>query len=194
MTAAEAVAEFVGAESREGWEVIIPRRIATNEIHRVRSLPQVVGWRYDPGAKGKPPYCTCKYCTRGNYGAARLRARLDAPDGSLGSGGPAPRAADPGREAHGARCSRARRGSSHAIQAIPRRPLGIGGRGARRPVAVACQACLDSWTCRSSADRGNRNRESRQECPSQDGISRKRMLAEYESGRRHHHHLRPEDL
>jgi len=60
MTTAEAVAEFLGAESREGWEVIIPRRIAANEIHRVRSLPQVVGWRYDPGARGKSPYCTCK--------------------------------------------------------------------------------------------------------------------------------------
>jgi hypothetical protein len=81
MTAAEAVAEFMGAENREGWEVIIPRRIAAKEIHRVRSLPQVVGWRYSPGAKGKPPYCTCKYCTGGTYGAARLRARLGSPDG-----------------------------------------------------------------------------------------------------------------
>ena len=81
MTAAEAVAEFMRAESREGWEVIIPRRIAAKEIHRVRALPQVIGWRYYPGAKGKPPYCTCKYCTRGKYGAARLRARLGRPDG-----------------------------------------------------------------------------------------------------------------
>ena len=80
MTAAEAAAEFMAAESREGWEVIIPRRIAAGEIHRVRSLPQVVGWRYYPGAKGKPPYCTCKYCTRGDYGARRMRERLGAPD------------------------------------------------------------------------------------------------------------------
>jgi hypothetical protein len=80
MTASEAVAEFSVAEGREGWEVIIPRRILAKEIHRVRSLPQVVGWRYSPTAKGKPPYCTCKYCTRGDYGAARLRARLGSPD------------------------------------------------------------------------------------------------------------------
>jgi hypothetical protein len=79
MTAAEAAAEFMAAESREGWEVIIPRRVSTKEIHRVRSLPQVVGWRYYPGAKGKPPFCTCEYCTRGQYGAARLRARLGSP-------------------------------------------------------------------------------------------------------------------
>lgn len=80
MTAAEALAEFMGTESKEGWEVIIPRRIAASEIHRVRSLPQVIGWRYSPRAKGKPPFCTCKYCTRGEYGSAKLRARLGSPD------------------------------------------------------------------------------------------------------------------
>jgi hypothetical protein len=80
MTAASAAAEFSATESREGWEVIIPRRIEPEEIHRVRTLPQVIGWRYYPGAKGNPPRCSCKFCTRGEYGAARLRARL-APDG-----------------------------------------------------------------------------------------------------------------
>lgn len=76
MTAAEAVAEFMGAENREGWEVIIPRRIGAKEIHRVKQLPQVLGWRFFPGAKGKPPFCPCEYCTRGAYGARRLRARF----------------------------------------------------------------------------------------------------------------------
>lgn len=80
MTAAIATATFSGSENREGWEVIIPRRIAAKEIHRIRALPQVVGWRFFPAAKGKPPRCTCKSCTRGEYGAARLRARLGAPD------------------------------------------------------------------------------------------------------------------
>lgn len=80
MTAAVAAATFSASENREGWEVIIPRRIAAKEIHRIRSLPQVVGWRYFPAAKGKPPFCTCQYCTRGEYGAARLRARLGSPD------------------------------------------------------------------------------------------------------------------
>jgi hypothetical protein len=80
MTAAQAVAEFHAAEDRQGWEVIIPRRVHPKEIHRVRSLPQVVGWRFSPGAKGKPPFCTCKYCTRGEHGARRMRERLGAPD------------------------------------------------------------------------------------------------------------------
>jgi hypothetical protein len=80
MTAAEAVAAFSAAEDARGWEVVIPRRIEAAEVHRVRVLPQVVGWRYSPGAKGKPPFCTCKFCTRGEYGARRLRERLGASD------------------------------------------------------------------------------------------------------------------
>lgn len=76
MTAAEAVAAFMAAENREGWEVIIPRRVEAKEIHRVRPVPQVLGWRYYPEAKGRPPFCACAYCTRGEYGARRLRARL----------------------------------------------------------------------------------------------------------------------
>src|SRR5262245_10372994 len=61
MSAAEAVAEFMSAEDRQGWEVVIPRRIEAKEIHRARSLPQVLGWRFYPGAKGKRPFCTCKF-------------------------------------------------------------------------------------------------------------------------------------
>jgi hypothetical protein len=78
MMAAEAVAEFMSAENREGWEVVIPRRIEAGEIHRTKSLPQVLGWRYFPEAKGKPPFCPCEYCTRGEFGARKLRARFGA--------------------------------------------------------------------------------------------------------------------
>jgi hypothetical protein len=80
LSAAEAVAQFPAAGDPLGWEVVIPRRIEASEIHRTRRLPQVVGWRFHPKAKGKPPYCTCKFCTRGDYGAATLRKRLGSPD------------------------------------------------------------------------------------------------------------------
>jgi hypothetical protein len=80
MSAAEAVGEFAAAEDAQGWEVVIPRRIEASELHRVRRLPQVIGWRFSPKAKGKPPFCTCKFCVRGDYGAGRLRKRLGAPD------------------------------------------------------------------------------------------------------------------
>lgn len=96
MTAAEAVALLLAAERRdptvererdrnsravqrgrrlpsspEGYEVVIPRRIEPSEIVRVKSLPQVVGWRYRPRANGRPP-CACLCCERGAYGVRRL--------------------------------------------------------------------------------------------------------------------------
>ena len=55
MTAAQAVSEFQAAEDREGWEVVIARRVEADEIHRIRLLPQVLGWRFSPGAKGTRP-------------------------------------------------------------------------------------------------------------------------------------------
>jgi hypothetical protein len=80
MSAAEAVAAFDTADDRQGWEVVIPRRIEAKEIHRIRTLPQVVGWRFSSGAKGNKPFCTCRFCTRGEYGAAKMRKRLGSPD------------------------------------------------------------------------------------------------------------------
>ena len=80
MSAAEAVGEFDAAVDAQGWEVIIPRRIEASELHRVRTLPQVVGWRFSPESKGKPPFCTCKFCNRGDYGIRRMRERLGATD------------------------------------------------------------------------------------------------------------------
>jgi hypothetical protein len=72
MSAADAVALFAREPDARGWEVIVPRRIGANELHRIRHLPQVVGWRYLPGAHGRKP-CGCDYCQRGQYGARRLR-------------------------------------------------------------------------------------------------------------------------
>lgn len=80
LSAAEAVAEFAAASDGQGWQVVIPRRVEAGELHRVRRLPQVVGWRFSPEAKGKPPFCTCKFCNRGDYGWQRTRARLGATD------------------------------------------------------------------------------------------------------------------
>ena len=73
MMAKEAIALIIKAELKEGFEVIIPRKISAKEITRFKSIPQVVGWRYFPGSHGKKP-CGCDYCQRGNYGAKALRA------------------------------------------------------------------------------------------------------------------------
>jgi hypothetical protein len=74
MTATRAAA-LVGSASSEGVEVFIPRRVDAKDITRVRHLPQVLGWRFSPEAKGRPP-CACWFCSKGDYGARRLRGRL----------------------------------------------------------------------------------------------------------------------
>src|SRR5262249_43604502 len=61
MSAAEAAKVMMAAESREGYEVIIPRKITAREIHRVRRVSQVIGWRYIPGAH-KISKCMCIVC------------------------------------------------------------------------------------------------------------------------------------
>jgi len=80
MSAAEAVGEFAAAGDAQGWEVIIPRRIEALELHCVRTLPEVIGWRFSPEAKGKLPFCTCQFCNRGDYGIQKMRERLGATD------------------------------------------------------------------------------------------------------------------
>ena len=79
MSAAEAVALFRTAEDRQGWQVLVPQAIAAKQVHRIRALPQVLGWRYAPDAKGQRP-CGCDFCTRGRYGARELRRRFRLPD------------------------------------------------------------------------------------------------------------------
>jgi hypothetical protein len=63
--------------SPEGFEVVIPRRIAPSEILRVKALPQVLGWRHRPGAHGTPP-CVCMCCERGRYGIRKLLRAVEA--------------------------------------------------------------------------------------------------------------------
>lgn len=71
-TAVEAVGVVFNAEQPEGFEVIIPRKIEPSEIHKICPLPQVMGWRYNPGAKGRNP-CGCPFCTMGDIKSKRIR-------------------------------------------------------------------------------------------------------------------------
>jgi hypothetical protein len=74
LTAAQAAALVSGTRA-EGLEVFVPHRIEAKAIAKVRHLPQVLGWRYWPEAHGRAP-CPCRFCSRGGYGARRLRERL----------------------------------------------------------------------------------------------------------------------
>ncbi|CAM4449365.1 HEAT repeat domain-containing protein [Nocardia ninae] len=76
MTAAEAVSLIMRAEDARGYQVVVPRSIAPTELHRVRHVRQVTGWRYHPNAHGRRP-CVCPACLgRGEFKSADLRRRF----------------------------------------------------------------------------------------------------------------------
>ncbi|WP_349322983.1 hypothetical protein [Asticcacaulis sp. MM231] len=52
-----------------GWEVVVPRSIAPSEIIRIKKLPQIIGWRLYPEAKGTRPV----WPTAGTFGASKMR-------------------------------------------------------------------------------------------------------------------------
>ena len=76
MTAAQASALIARQPNAEGYEVIVPGRISRSQLHRVKRLRQIVGWRYYPGAHGKQP-CRCPVCQRGDYGSRRIREKFE---------------------------------------------------------------------------------------------------------------------
>lgn len=66
-------------EDARGCELFVPRPIQAREIHRVRRVNQVTGWRYMPNAHGTPP-CACPVCNPpGQYGAAKIRKVFGQP-------------------------------------------------------------------------------------------------------------------
>jgi hypothetical protein len=76
VTAATAAA-MLRESGAMGFEVVIPRSITAAEVRYVRALPQVLGWRYFPEAKGRPPFCGCAYCQRGLIRSRGLRERYE---------------------------------------------------------------------------------------------------------------------
>lgn len=82
MSAARAAGLIGALADPRGYEIFVPRPVTAAEIHRVREIPRVVGWRYFPNAHGRRP-CGCPACLRrGEYKASDIRARCypaDAP-------------------------------------------------------------------------------------------------------------------
>jgi len=73
MSASEAVGAVFNSENAEGYEVIIRRKIDATEIHDLKRLPHVIGWRYFPGSHGHTP-CGCPVCQRrGEINSQRIR-------------------------------------------------------------------------------------------------------------------------
>jgi hypothetical protein len=80
VSASKAIKTLMEVEDRLGYEVIVPRTIAAREIRSVRSLPHVLGWRYYPTAHGKPTFCLCDWCSRGEIKRQRNKRYQDKRD------------------------------------------------------------------------------------------------------------------
>lgn len=77
LTAAQAAGLIAAQSDPRGYQLLVPRPITRRQLHRVRHLPQVVGWRYQPDAHGRQP-CPCPVCLPpGSFKASQLRRRLD---------------------------------------------------------------------------------------------------------------------
>ena len=75
----DAIAELNGLEDPLGFEMFVERKITAKEVQHVRSLPQVLGWRYQPHAHGKKP-CPCPAClVKGSVRSKQIRLRLEGP-------------------------------------------------------------------------------------------------------------------
>ncbi|HEY7348167.1 MAG TPA: hypothetical protein VH599_07575 [Ktedonobacterales bacterium] len=80
ISAGAAIKVITESPDPEGFEVIVPRSIGRAELHRVRAVPQGLGWRYFPHSHQRKP-CLCRWCLRGDIKAQRLRRRA-AQDGA----------------------------------------------------------------------------------------------------------------
>lgn len=77
MTAAEAAA-LLRSSRLLGFETILPDAIPARAIHAIRQLPQIIGWRYFPGAHERGIFCGCDYCQRGGFNSRKIRAAYKA--------------------------------------------------------------------------------------------------------------------
>jgi hypothetical protein len=83
MSLGRAIARIMAQADPCGFELIIPRSIRRGETLRIRTLRQVIGWRYSPDSHGKAPTCACRMClSKGTIKSRRLRDRLD-PTGEM---------------------------------------------------------------------------------------------------------------
>jgi hypothetical protein len=77
VTVGRAIGMLMATGDARGFEVIVPRKIRSDEIFRVRTPRQMVGWRYQPDAHRKL-LCPCRVCLpKGTIKSRRLRRRLD---------------------------------------------------------------------------------------------------------------------
>ena len=76
VTASKVIAIAHNHDDGLGLEVIIPRKISSQEIIKIYQPSKVTGWRYYPEAHGKKP-CACEYCQLGQPYSRQIRKRYE---------------------------------------------------------------------------------------------------------------------
>ena len=75
------VKSFLNQEDRLGYEFFIDRKIEASEIHKVRAIPQNVGWRYFPHSHTRPLNCACPMCiSSGEINSRKKINKIEPPD------------------------------------------------------------------------------------------------------------------
>lgn len=74
----KALSEFRNASDKLGFEFLIERKIHSKEIHKIRHLPQTVGWRYMPDSHNRKLTCACPICiTPGEINSRKKREKIE---------------------------------------------------------------------------------------------------------------------
>ncbi|GHO46153.1 hypothetical protein [Ktedonospora formicarum] len=73
VTVSEAISQLMQQVDPQGYEIIIPRSISAKELHKIRTVSRVVGWRYQPGVR-QCAWCACPICvSRGEIKSRKKR-------------------------------------------------------------------------------------------------------------------------
>jgi len=74
------IRKFLDKKDRLGYEFFIERKIEASEIHKIRNLPQNVGWRYFPHSHKRPLNCACPLCISiGEINSRKKINKIEAP-------------------------------------------------------------------------------------------------------------------
>lgn len=79
MKLGDALSEYRRADDKLGFEFLIERKIEAGEIHKIKHLPQTIGWRYMPDSHQRGLSCACPMCiTPGEINSRKKRERIQA--------------------------------------------------------------------------------------------------------------------
>jgi hypothetical protein len=78
MELGKALAQFMKADDKLGFEFLIERKIDVTEIDKIKHLHQTVGWRYTPDSHKRALTCACPMCiSPGEINSRKKREKIE---------------------------------------------------------------------------------------------------------------------